>query len=523
MRQVELDLSKWSVLWVDNNIFDENWENKQHMETAAAKALNLNVHFIPKSTTNSALSFLRSSFGQRLKNQDTFRIVTDMTRYIMKRSCLCIDDRSDSGPKWDSFKSTWGPNPLRQFLGQRFIKDNDIALVLIYDIKGSIAGVQLALPVSMAKTKYYKFDTQKMYNRATVAGIDSYVLTAYFVDPQTICTSGRDEARLKLEGSGTGLWLQNGPDPIRDSVQSPLYENTVNTTKWVLGSCFPSMGVHYWYDNRLDNKCDEIFPVFLLYNKGKLTGFGWGLAGKYDYSKRTESVPYGAVSVQVYENRTNLLGKIFRRYWWIHSYASLLQYSSMESALLTPTNRTLTWKLHYNHSLYDPTKIREDIQQAFDDWARYTELTFRELLTEDEKADFNLAFVSGEHSYGIPFDELGGQISRSFPLEHPHVGHIHFDATKNWSHTYDGVGYNLRLVAAHEIGSSLGLPDSNDQNSIMSSLYQPILSNEMLLKKVSIRILFLLLFKSKLELDQTTKNAQLRSLNSFLFQESSVT
>ncbi|CAF5154468.1 unnamed protein product [Rotaria sp. Silwood1] len=62
MRQVELDLSKWSVLWVDNNIFDKNWENKQHMETAAAKALNLNVHFIPKSTTNSVLSFLRSSF-----------------------------------------------------------------------------------------------------------------------------------------------------------------------------------------------------------------------------------------------------------------------------------------------------------------------------------------------------------------------------------------------------------------------------------------------------------------------------
>ncbi|CAF3292316.1 unnamed protein product, partial [Rotaria sp. Silwood2] len=238
-------------------------------------------------------------------------------------SCLCID-RSSSGPKWDTFKSTWGPNPLSkdyfvaqpltvteakkegfvqistgcegQFLGQRFIKDNDIALVLIYDIKGTIAGVQLALPVSMAKTQYYKFDTQKMYNRATVAGNDSYVLTAYFVDPQTICTSGRDEARLKLEGSGTGLWLQNGPDPIRDSVQSPLYENTINATKWVLGSCFPSMGVHYWYENSLDNKCDQIFPVFLLYNKGKLTGFGWGLAGKYEYTKRTEAVPYGAVS-----------------------------------------------------------------------------------------------------------------------------------------------------------------------------------------------------------------------------------
>ncbi|MCC7159860.1 MAG: hypothetical protein IT281_10000, partial [Ignavibacteria bacterium] len=84
------------------------------------------------------------------------------------------------------------------------------------------------MPASIAKKQLYKFDTQKMFNRATVAGIDAYVLTAYFVDPRTICTAGRDVARLKSEGSGTGLWLQQGSDPIRDSVQAPLYENTVN-------------------------------------------------------------------------------------------------------------------------------------------------------------------------------------------------------------------------------------------------------------------------------------------------------
>ncbi|CAF1633707.1 unnamed protein product [Didymodactylos carnosus] len=50
------------------------------MEYASAKALNMNVHFIPKSSTDSALSFLRSPFGQRLKNKDKFRIVTDMNR-----------------------------------------------------------------------------------------------------------------------------------------------------------------------------------------------------------------------------------------------------------------------------------------------------------------------------------------------------------------------------------------------------------------------------------------------------------
>ena len=80
MRQVELGLTQRTVLWVDDHIFDENWENKKHMEYAATKALDMDIHFIPKSNTDIALSFLRSPFGQRLKNQDTFRIVTDMHR-----------------------------------------------------------------------------------------------------------------------------------------------------------------------------------------------------------------------------------------------------------------------------------------------------------------------------------------------------------------------------------------------------------------------------------------------------------
>ncbi|CAF1026585.1 unnamed protein product [Adineta steineri] len=80
MRQVELGLSAWSVLWVDDNIFNPEWENKEHMEYAAAKELNKNVHFIPKSSTENALSFLRSLFGQILKNRNTLRIVTDMHR-----------------------------------------------------------------------------------------------------------------------------------------------------------------------------------------------------------------------------------------------------------------------------------------------------------------------------------------------------------------------------------------------------------------------------------------------------------
>ncbi|CAF3439536.1 unnamed protein product [Rotaria sp. Silwood2] len=50
------------------------------MEKASTLGTEVNVHFIPKASTESALVFLRCDFGQRLENQPTFRIVTDMTR-----------------------------------------------------------------------------------------------------------------------------------------------------------------------------------------------------------------------------------------------------------------------------------------------------------------------------------------------------------------------------------------------------------------------------------------------------------
>lgn len=50
------------------------------MEKASTQGTHINVHFIPKSNTDSALAFLRSEFGQRLKDSYTFRIVTDMKR-----------------------------------------------------------------------------------------------------------------------------------------------------------------------------------------------------------------------------------------------------------------------------------------------------------------------------------------------------------------------------------------------------------------------------------------------------------
>ena len=65
---------------MDDNIFESEWENKSHMEKASTAGVQVNVHFIPKASTETALAFLRSPFGQRLKHKRTFRIVSDMNR-----------------------------------------------------------------------------------------------------------------------------------------------------------------------------------------------------------------------------------------------------------------------------------------------------------------------------------------------------------------------------------------------------------------------------------------------------------
>ena len=94
----------------------------------------------------------------------------------------------------------------------------------------------------MISDKYYKFSEQRMYNRDTIAGIDVYILTAYFVDPKTICQSDEHATPRVKRSIGTGLWLQNGTDPIRDSFSSPISQSETNQTKWAQGACFPSMG-----------------------------------------------------------------------------------------------------------------------------------------------------------------------------------------------------------------------------------------------------------------------------------------
>jgi len=78
MREIFLGQSNYNLLWVDDFIFDQTWENKQIMEAAIVRQPFLNI--IPKVSTECAIAFLKSELGKNRSKGD-FRIITDMNRF----------------------------------------------------------------------------------------------------------------------------------------------------------------------------------------------------------------------------------------------------------------------------------------------------------------------------------------------------------------------------------------------------------------------------------------------------------
>jgi charged multivesicular body protein 7 len=171
------------------------------------------------------------------------------------------------------------------FNGNRYIKGSDTGAMVLFDKNGKIAGLQAGIPKTQSATypepqnaKYHVFNEET----------NMWVITAYFVNPATICTTGRTDDEFETEGTGTQLSFQNGPTAT-SLMTVPMEESEVTTTtNFIHGKCFYGMGQHYWYDIRDTMSCDDTFPVFLLYNKGKLNGFGWAFNPNFDNSYRWE-------------------------------------------------------------------------------------------------------------------------------------------------------------------------------------------------------------------------------------------
>lgn len=122
---------------------------------------------------------------------------------------------------------------------------------------------------------------------------------------------------------------------------------------------------------------------------------------------------------------------------------------------------------------------REIVRQAFQAWEAVANLHFTEVGAGDNP-DFRIAWRSGDHGDGSPFDDQGGPegntLAHAFfppPCGGTHAGDLHFDEAEAWIDDPSGDGILLLQVAIHEIGHLLGLSHSNDTSAIMFAFYAP--------------------------------------------------
>ncbi|KFQ15077.1 Interstitial collagenase [Leptosomus discolor] len=122
---------------------------------------------------------------------------------------------------------------------------------------------------------------------------------------------------------------------------------------------------------------------------------------------------------------------------------------------------------------YTPDMLQADVEEAiakaFQLWSSVTPLRFTRLYSG--QADIMISFAAGFHGDFYSFDGPGGTLAHAYPPSSGIGGDAHFDEDENWTKFTTYSGYNLFLVAAHELGHSLGLGHSNVFGALMYPIY----------------------------------------------------
>ncbi|XP_012514644.1 PREDICTED: stromelysin-1-like [Propithecus coquereli] len=128
----------------------------------------------------------------------------------------------------------------------------------------------------------------------------------------------------------------------------------------------------------------------------------------------------------------------------------------------------LTYRI-VNYTLDLPRDaVDSAIEKALKVWEEVTPLTFSRMY--EGEADIMVSFAVGEHGDFSPFDGPGKVLAHAYPPGRGIYGDAHFDDDEQW--TKETAGTNLFLVAAHELGHSLGLFHSANTEAVMYPLYK---------------------------------------------------
>jgi len=141
---------------------------------------------------------------------------------------------------------------------------NDLSSMPFYTNSGLLAGIILGMTNPGASSEYAPFNKYILPNGTVFWGVE-----ANFRDPQMICTNNNSNDKV-----GDRLWFKDEDYYY----EAPITENAtiLNNDGWSKGACFVGMGDHWWRYANASTPCDDTYPIFLLYNSGKLNA--WGIA-----------------------------------------------------------------------------------------------------------------------------------------------------------------------------------------------------------------------------------------------------
>ncbi|GLH10465.1 Uncharacterized protein GBIM_15428, partial [Gryllus bimaculatus] len=168
---------------------------------------------------------------------------------------------------------------------------DDPRVCVLYDLQGSVAGMQVSLPVADLQFKGNPYDVtaHPLFIRDRLFNMDVFT-SRYFL---TLAAGGR--RRAPGDEVGTGLWLQSGDDFVEVSRNA----DDLPAAHWSRENCVLEMGRHYYYNVSEQLPCEMAEPFFLLVDNRKdaLHGVGFQIFGEASVKNRKwfESVPPYAV------------------------------------------------------------------------------------------------------------------------------------------------------------------------------------------------------------------------------------